>query len=999
MPDNERERRLEELHSGALKLDASERDEFLRLGCGGDADLRQAVDSLLGYEQKLDGFLEYPPQRTETLNASLDREPSQAGQTLGPYHLLQPIGSGGMGEVWLAEQRQPMRRRVAIKLIKAGMDTREVVARFESERQALALMEHPGIAKIFDAGATPQGRPYFVMEYVTGIPITQYCDRHKLTTRERLQLFICVCEGVQHAHQKAIIHRDLKPSNILVGEVDGKPVPRIIDFGLAKATAQPLTAETMFTRAGAIVGTPAYMSPEQAGSTGVDVDTRADVYSLGVVLYELLVGALPLEFHKLAFDEILRRMRDEDAPRPSTRLRTRGEQSATAAQNRGSDLSTLARQLRGDLDAIALKALEKERSRRYATPSELGADIGRHLRNEPVLARSPSAAYRTRKYIRRHWVGVAVAVGLPIALAIVLLAVDLRWVSFKTDQLATRSDFSERQLTFNTPENVVRGVSEISPDGKQLAYLDTKGPKLRVIDTGEIRDIPLPPELQDRFSKVTWFPDGKKVLLTSILKTEGSPILATSIFGGTPRTLRKEGWLAAASPQGSAVAFIGGQSNEIWVMGPNGENARKICTSGSQPYTALAWSPTGQRLAFIKPGSDGGGSLETVALEGGLPRVVVSDPALESAFVNAPLGWSRDGRIIFAFAEQGSSGTNLWSIVTDARTGRPSGRPTKITNWGGIFAVSPSMSMDGSRLAVGKIRFQLDVYVADLSEKGTRLEDPRRLTVSDSIDSPDAWTRDGNAVLFDSNRTGNIQLFRQQLGQDTARRMIGGSDDETDAALSPDGAWVLYWATKAGKSPPATKRLMRLPTSGGPPELVLEIANDPDSLFDCSSAPGGLCIFSRREEGRSVFYALDPQHGVGKELARVDRAIQEMPGANSKAHDFATSPEGGRIAILTLDQSDHRIDILDLRNGGERSLPLPKTRMVGSLAWASDGSALFASLGGVIIRVELDGRTHVILDSRKKQWYGFIHPSPDGRYLAFGSEPSQAANIWLLENF
>jgi serine/threonine protein kinase len=269
-----------------------------------------------------------------------------SGFDVGPYHLLQKIGEGGMGEVWLAEQRQPVRRRVAVKLVRAGMDTREVIARFESERQALALMDHPSIAKVFDAGSTPEGRPYFVMEYVAGMPITDYCDKHTLTMRQRMELFMLVCEGVQHAHQKAIIHRDLKPSNILVSEMDGKAMPRIIDFGVAKAAAQRLTPGTMYTRIGAILGTLEYMSPEQAASTGEDIDTRTDVYSLGVVLYELLVGTLPLDFHQLAYDEVLRMLREQDVPRPSTRLLTLGGDTAISARNRGTDPPTLTRQLR-----------------------------------------------------------------------------------------------------------------------------------------------------------------------------------------------------------------------------------------------------------------------------------------------------------------------------------------------------------------------------------------------------------------------------------------------------------------------------------------------------------------------------------------------------------------------------------------------------------------------------------------------------------------------------
>jgi len=479
MQDNERERRMEELYSGALKLRAAERDEFLRQGCGGDAEMRRAVETMLGA----------PQQQTTTLAVAIDREESQAGQTLGPYHLLQPIGAGGMGEVWLAEQRQPVRRRVAIKLIKAGMDTREVVARFESERRALALMEHPNIAKVFDAGATPQGRPYFVMEYVTGIPITDYCDKHKLTLRERLELFVHVCEGVQHAHQKAIIHRDLKPTNILVGEVDGRPVPRIIDFGLAKATAQGLTAETLFTRAGAIVGTPGYMSPEQADSSGVDVDTRTDVYSLGVVLYELLVGALPLDFRKVAFGEIVKRLREDEAPRPSAKLR---EQSGATAKNRGSEIPALARQLRGDLDAIALKALEKERSRRYATPAELAADIGRYLRHEPVLAHAPGAAYRASKYVRRHWVAVAVAGGLLVVLISFGIAqtLQLRQTTRERDRATRERDRADRIAAFMT------GMFKVSDPsvarGNSVTAREILDKASKEIDTGLSKD----PELQ-----------------------------------------------------------------------------------------------------------------------------------------------------------------------------------------------------------------------------------------------------------------------------------------------------------------------------------------------------------------------------------------------------------------------------------------------------------------------------------------------------------------------
>ena len=414
-----------------------------------------------------------------------------SGAVIGPYRLLELIGEGGMGEVWLAEQKQPVRRRVALKLIKAGMDTREVVARFESERQALALMDHPAIAKVFDAGSTPQGRPYFVMEYVSGVPITTYCDTHKLTTRERLELFIHVCEAVQHAHQKAIIHRDLKPSNILVTEVDGKPVPKIIDFGIAKATAHRLTAQTMYTSVGALLGTPEYMSPEQVDRAGVDIDTRTDVYSLGVVLHELLVGAVPLDIRKLPFEEMLRKLREEETARPSTKVRTSGAVSTAAAENRRTDVRTLALQLRGDLDAIVLKAVEKDRARRYGTPSDLAADIGRYLRNEPVVARPASLAYRARKYVRRHRIAVAVATA-----AVVLLGTFAVMQTIQLRRITRERDRADRITNFMTSMFKVSDPSEAR--GNKITAREILDKASEDIDTGLAND----PELQAQMMNV-----------------------------------------------------------------------------------------------------------------------------------------------------------------------------------------------------------------------------------------------------------------------------------------------------------------------------------------------------------------------------------------------------------------------------------------------------------------------------------------------------------------
>ncbi len=409
-----------DLFNAAIKLTGDQRSAFLAAACGQDSALRKQVEDLLRAHEETGGLLPRHNARDLEATQALTNQAQPGTIIAGRYKLLEAIGEGGMGTVWVAEQSQPVKRKVALKLIKAGMDSKSVLARFEAERQALAVMDHPNIAKVLDGGITESGRPYFVMEYVKGVPITEYCDATRMSVPERLQLFAQVCQAVQHAHQKGIIHRDLKPSNILVAPYDDKPVPKVIDFGLAKAINQSLTENTLHTAHDMVLGTPLYMSPEQSQLNNIDIDTRSDIYSLGVLLYELLTGSTPLEkqrFKQAAWDEMRRMIREEDPPLPSLRLSS-VETLPSVAAGRHTEPARLTKLVRGELDWIVMKALEKDRMRRYETASDFTADVQRYLDGEPVQAAPPSRRYRISKYASKHRAALTTSVAIVLLLII-----------------------------------------------------------------------------------------------------------------------------------------------------------------------------------------------------------------------------------------------------------------------------------------------------------------------------------------------------------------------------------------------------------------------------------------------------------------------------------------------------------------------------------------------------------------------------------------------------
>ncbi len=913
----------------------------------------------------------------------------------GLYHTVGVLGEGGMGIVYLAEQREPVRRRVALKVLKSGDAGSTVLARFASESQALALMDHHNIARVYDAGSTSGGRPYFAMEYVPGIPITDYCDRNLLGFRERLTLFQQVCQAVHHAHQKGVIHRDLKPSNVLVMLQDGQPVPKVIDFGVAKAVNQRLTEKTLFTEIGMLIGTPEYMSPEQAGLTGLDIDSTTDVYSLGVLLYELLVGALPFDsksLRKAGYAEIQRVIRETEPPKPSTRLSTMGEEAQNVARRRSSDVRTMARLLRGDLEWITMKALEKDPTRRYGSASEFAADIARHLGNEPVMAGPPGIGYRSKKFVRRHRLAPFFAIGGVLIVA----AIAAPWIflggqararlpSYSTGRVPALKELKPERLTANTPELTIQAAS-LSPDGKSIAYSDRLGIHVRLVAGGATR---LLPGTQDHLL-VRWMPDGNSVQTQLQNAAGGTTSMVVSLQGGTPT--QATGGPFVASPDQSHRATVSADRRQLSVQDANGGSLRELWrASGQSTLDQFRWSPSGKQIAVLSStehadANKSAFALELIEITSGQKNVLVPP---EKKLSMSSVVWPRQNRIVMSIDEDlgvNQYDSNLWELRLNDSGELIAGGLRKLTSWTDFPIRSGSLSTDGKRLVFIRSFRQRDVYVAPLEAGNTRMGTPRRLTLDLGDDYPTGWTTDSRTVIFTSSRNGPQGIFRQDLDKQTAEPIVVMPGHQILARLTPDGNSLLFQTYD-----PVTRKhqLMRIPIGGGTPETIPN-AENVGIYYRC--APAGVCVMAQPEGQTFIISELDPTKGKVREIYRDDQV-----------GNFFLSPDGKWIATTSGTGRETKIVLHSFLTGTvARKIPVRVATDLVSLNYAPNGKGFFWGdrLPGELreMYINLDGDTSLLWRQPGNTSSIWGTPSPDGKYLALVMVTDDS-NVYTVENF
>jgi WD40 repeat protein/tRNA A-37 threonylcarbamoyl transferase component Bud32 len=975
-----------------------EREAYLDQACAGDKALRRRLAALLQADESPDPFLE--PQVGDSLGqtttrAAPDFTVEEAGARIGRYKLLEKIGEGGCGVVYMAEQEEPIRRRVAFKVIKLGMDTKQVIARFESERQALALMDHPNIAKVLDAGATDTGRPYFVMELVRGIKITDYCDQNNLSTEERLNLFVQICHAIQHAHQKGIIHRDIKPSNILVTLHDGVPVPKVIDFGIAKATTgQRLTDKTVFTAFEQFIGTPAYMSPEQAEMSGLDIDTRSDIYALGVLLYELLTGQTPFEQKALVaagLDEMRRIIREQEPVRPSTRLSTLADpERTTVAKRHGAGPPQLIHLLRGDLDWIVMKALEKDRALRYDTANGLAMDVERFQSHEPVVARPPSTVYRVRKFVRRNrvMVGAAAMVGVVLVLGIL----GSTWQAIRAakaereqsrlrqhaeaqayvanmrvmQEAAEDNDVGHfRELLQETASNPARGFEwyywqrqmhldirtlrghsggvrsvGFSPDGHRIVTGSLDG-TAKAWDAASGKELVTFKGHRAGINSVAFSPDGQRIVTGSL---DGTAKVWDAASGKELLTFKGHRgvvYSVAFAPDGQRI--VSGSADRTAKVWDAASGKELLALRGhSNDVCSVTFSPDGRRIAT-------GGEYYTTRVweaNSGIPLLVFKgqiNPVTSAAF-------SPDGQRIV------TCGWDLWAKVWEAASGKElCTLPGHNSLWAAAF------SPDGRRIATGSRDSTVEVWDADSGKellafmghhdeaRSVAFSPDGRWLVSGSLDgTAKLWDLDGREKLLPPSGKGVICAAFSYDGQ----RLATGCEDGT----------VKVWGTASGK----------------------------EQLSFKAHSLQAYCVAFSLDGQRIITGGLnDPTPRVWE--AASGRELFTLNGHSAGIMSVVFSPDGRQIVTGSLDGT---AKVWDANTGKEMLTFRKHTTMVSSVAFSPDGQRIVSG-GDDVTRVwEAASGKELLSLPAPSQVLAF---SPDGRRIVT-CDTYGMAKVWDAAN-
>ena len=955
--------RVKELLHQAVALDPEPRARFLDEACASRATLRAELESLLSADAGLaaDFLATGAHADAAGIEATARDAATASGLTEGQvfahrYRLVRRLGEGGMGQVWLAEQCAPVRRPVALKLIKAGMYDDAVSQRFQSERQSLAIMDHPSIAKVFDAGTTPQGQPYFVMEYVPGLPITEYCDAHRLGIEDRLELFIQACEGVQHAHQKAVIHRDLKPANILVIEVDGKAVPRIIDFGLAKPATPRESGATLCTLYGQFMGTPGFMSPEQVDPTAQDVDTRTDVYSLGIVLYALLTGKLPFETTRRPrppLDEWLRRLREEDPPAPSGKLAGDRDAALAAAAARGMSAAQLTGALRGDLDWITTKALERDRARRYGTPSELAADLRRHLSDEPVAARPASMAYRLGKFVRRRRLAASVVamVAMLAILASVAAVIAVRKQHEAEFQAAQARHAQSRLLT----QAAAQRLKDLDPAGARGIILEVLGnPEFARFQTAAAISVFQDQRAAD--AEIAVLVGHRGIVYTAAYAPDGARIV-TAAADDTARI-----WDAQTGRPLATFPGAGG-SVEFAAYSPDGT---RIVTASMDKTARVLDARSGVELLVLR---GHGGTVNSAAYSPDGTRIVTASDDktaivwdAHSGAKLAVLAGHGDRVTCAAFAPDGlqiaTASDDKTAIVWDSRSGA---RLATLLGHDDRIA-SAAYSPDGARIVTASMDKTARVWNARTGEPLAVLSGHGGF-VGSAAYSPDGTrivtaSMDKTARIWDA-RTGAV------LGT-----LSGGGAYVISAAYSPDGARIVTTAFDD------TARIWDARTGA---ELAL-LAGRGESLNGAAYSPDGTRVVTAGMEKTARIYD-----------ARTGLQTAALLGHDDAVQSAVYSPDGARIVTASM---DHTARIWDAASGEQLAVLAGHGGVVFSAAYSPDGTGIVTASEDKTARI-WDARTgaqRTVLAGHGGYVYRAAY-SPDGRRIVTASI-DKTARIW-----